>query len=777
MPRLPTFADLGFKSPKASYTAPTYPTSSPVAEANAAMGKAVANLGGAATDIFVKNYNDEKAKSDSLQIAEAQSGFNQDQLNLDRQYTPGADGADTDYQTWGDRHGAAIDGSLNARAASISDPDKRALFVAHNRDNATAANLRVTARSQKVIDDQQNVAFAQSLNTFVEGESAPNATPDNREVFRAQRHAAIDAAVKAGRILPGDAETIKADGDAKAAALVLKSLPPDERAKALQPADGGTPAPVMTPAPTSTGSKGAAVYQGLISRGLNPAQAAALTGNIKQESNFDPTRPNPGEGGIGLIQWRLGRRDQLNHFAAATGRSPTDLNTQLDFLMHEMKGPEAESAKDFLNATDVASANQALKPFIRYGDDSEGARLAYAQQIGRSRASILGQSDPVAPGPFAEYVKRLTPEQRLTMRQKAETEASAANAQDRAVVKSLVADDESSIMASGTPLPDLTPDRVAKAYGPQAQAEFIQNRQLAQRYYDATGDWDKMPADQIPARVEMLKPQPGSDGYAAAEKYYETAQKHAQQLLDARFNDPAGAVEKDPAVVVARQAVKLGDSSSFMGVIKARLAAQDAIGIPDAAKSPITEAEAKHFAAMMRPVSTSQADVQEQSKVLEGIAKQVQDSYGPYAQSAMTHILYHVTMKRDAADVLAAAVDRMRRQASGPVVTPDDSRRIQDERDTQRAGQTGGVVPQDDPVPQTQPQSQPGKPAGAPAGKPGKLKPFYQATDLLRSDPGKLMTPFIQKFGVDAVPGDLVPQMPPEMAAQRKNGAGMPGQP
>jgi hypothetical protein len=143
---------------------------------------------------------------------------------------------------------------------------------------------------------------------------------------------------------------------------------------------------------------GQRIYTGLIQRGFTPVQAAALTGNMKQESEFNPAAPNPTEGGIGLLQWRLDRRNALNAFAAARGASPTDLNTQLDFVKYEMGGPESASAAPFLKATDLASANQALHGYIRYGNNSEPTRLAYAESIANGKFPV---GNLVAPPPSA----------------------------------------------------------------------------------------------------------------------------------------------------------------------------------------------------------------------------------------------------------------------------------------------------------------------------------------------------------------------------------------
>lgn len=126
-------------------------------------------------------------------------------------------------------------------------------------------------------------------------------------------------------------------------------------------------------------SDGDYVYQGFIKRGYLPFQAAALAGNMQRESDFDPAAYNSGENAYGALQWRLDRKTGLENYAKQSGKSVADLDLQMDNVVREMLGPEAKAAKAFLAASDLPSANAALRGFIRYGDNSEGERLKYAQ--------------------------------------------------------------------------------------------------------------------------------------------------------------------------------------------------------------------------------------------------------------------------------------------------------------------------------------------------------------------------------------------------------------
>lgn len=132
----------------------------------------------------------------------------------------------------------------------------------------------------------------------------------------------------------------------------------------------------------------------LTKAGLPPHQAAALVGNLQQESSMNPAALNQDEGAYGLMQWRQGRRQGLEDFAGARGSSSSDPQTQLDYALHEMRGPEAKAGGAFLASPDLQSANAALKGFIRYGDDSQGTRLANAQALMGGVPAAAGAPSP-----------------------------------------------------------------------------------------------------------------------------------------------------------------------------------------------------------------------------------------------------------------------------------------------------------------------------------------------------------------------------------------------
>lgn len=80
------------------------------------------------------------------------------------------------------------------------------------------------------------------------------------------------------------------------------------------------------------------VYNYLIEKGLTPAQAAGIVGNLKAESNFNTTVKGKADnkGSQGIAQWHSERKTGLFNFAKSQKKDWENLDTQLDYLLHEL---------------------------------------------------------------------------------------------------------------------------------------------------------------------------------------------------------------------------------------------------------------------------------------------------------------------------------------------------------------------------------------------------------------------------------------------------------
>ncbi len=79
------------------------------------------------------------------------------------------------------------------------------------------------------------------------------------------------------------------------------------------------------------------VWYTLRNLGYSEYAVAGVMGNIYAESGFNPEIIEHGSGvGFGLCQWSYGRRTQLEAYAEAKGVSPSDVDTQIEFLIAEL---------------------------------------------------------------------------------------------------------------------------------------------------------------------------------------------------------------------------------------------------------------------------------------------------------------------------------------------------------------------------------------------------------------------------------------------------------
>lgn len=156
------------------------------------------------------------------------------------------------------------------------------------------------------------------------------------------------------------------------------------------------------------------------SQGWTPAQAAAIVGNLQQESysRLDPNalRKNdagPGNHSMGIAQWNRERLSALQDFARQKGKPWNDFQTQLEFVQSELTGNESRVGKALKGAGDINAATAAFVGYERpqgwTPDNPTGAhgwenRLANANALygsgapaysaGPGRGSMAGYQTP-----------------------------------------------------------------------------------------------------------------------------------------------------------------------------------------------------------------------------------------------------------------------------------------------------------------------------------------------------------------------------------------------
>jgi len=130
-------------------------------------------------------------------------------------------------------------------------------------------------------------------------------------------------------------------------------------------------------------------YEFFVGKGLKKYQAAAIVGNLIQESDVEPTAVEYGGGpGRGIAQWSVGGRwdheyhDNVNWYAAKEGKSIHSLNLQLEFVWYELETFSSYGLHDLKSASTISSATIAFEDhFEGCGECDQSKRIAYAEDV------------------------------------------------------------------------------------------------------------------------------------------------------------------------------------------------------------------------------------------------------------------------------------------------------------------------------------------------------------------------------------------------------------
>ena len=123
--------------------------------------------------------------------------------------------------------------------------------------------------------------------------------------------------------------------------------------------------------------------------GIDPKAASGIVGGLMLESggnttDISPTAKNPNSGSYGIGQWLGSRQDDLMAFAEETGGDPNDLDTQISFLIHELKGSENGALQEIIKAQSPDEAGRLADQFYERSEGTDKIRnqkAANAQKI------------------------------------------------------------------------------------------------------------------------------------------------------------------------------------------------------------------------------------------------------------------------------------------------------------------------------------------------------------------------------------------------------------
>ena len=126
-------------------------------------------------------------------------------------------------------------------------------------------------------------------------------------------------------------------------------------------------------------------YNYYLNRGVKPNVAAGIVGNLYKESGLNPMAVGDKGTAFGVAQWRGDRLSNLKKYASSKGRSYTDLNTQLDFILDEQGENQVLSLMSNQSPEEAAKtfADKYERPNPKYADYSH--RISVAKQLGQMK--------------------------------------------------------------------------------------------------------------------------------------------------------------------------------------------------------------------------------------------------------------------------------------------------------------------------------------------------------------------------------------------------------
>lgn len=149
----------------------------------------------------------------------------------------------------------------------------------------------------------------------------------------------------------------------------------------------------------AAGDRKTYAYNYLINQGVPAVQAAGIIGNLAAESNLNTTVIGRADdkGSVGLAQWHSERKTGLYNFAKKQGKSWEGLETQLDYILHELNTTE-KGAKAQLYA--AKTPQEATMAFMnKYERPAEWAK----KQSSKHRVNEALKLSGLAPDPNYTY--------------------------------------------------------------------------------------------------------------------------------------------------------------------------------------------------------------------------------------------------------------------------------------------------------------------------------------------------------------------------------------
>lgn len=208
-------------------------------------------------------------------------------------------------------------------------------------------------------------------------------------------------------------------------------------------------------------------------------------------------------------------------------------------------------------------------------------------------------------------------------------------------IKQQMQSDIKLLETTGEGLPDVDMERAKKFLEPNQVNRYMRQREIAKYAFSLNDSLSEMTDSEIVERFRSLAPARDAD-YAEKNQAYRKAISDVQRMQVTRSKDPAASIDKNSEVAAARADQNGDPMERARRIMDARLTAQERVGIPEAVRSPITEAESRKLLAPL----TGLKGVEIYPELIK-LVPQIVQQYGEYSDEALRYMSR--TLYRDSA--------------------------------------------------------------------------------------------------------------------------------
>lgn len=513
-------------------------------------------------DAYARKEKEARDQQNVVDVSRAEAEKTKGLLDVQNQFEN-----DPDYSTFDKRGNPEIDKAITTSANLIRDPKMREAYIAKQQETAVRSKDWLTDKATDKKRSAEIVSFDDALETNRRLYVDP-ATPDDiKAKARKDIEASISQSASTGLLTPEQAANRRLDylekADLSRGYLAVKQNP-DVISKPL-------------PANVSQRSSDAMGY--FQSRGWSKEQAAGIVGNLLAESTLNTSANNAGDGAdgsdsIGIAQWNGDRAKRLKEFAKQNKADWHDYGIQLAFVDNELRTTHKSIGDNLRNAKDVQSATDAAVMFEGPQGSEKGPRNAH-NYSGRLKYAQQAAGENANP----DWYDRLSPEQKQSVQEQADTERRRYAVQDKADIDIAAANAPAAIMSTGTYTGQMpSADKFLSAYGPEEGGRRYQEFQASIETSQQAHGMQTMTGAEIQKMVEGEKPTSSGDDAALQTAKYSTLAKAAATTIAARESDPVTYVRNSyPSVDQAWE--NATQTGNYQAAITATTAAQQQLGI------------------------------------------------------------------------------------------------------------------------------------------------------------------------------------------------------